>query len=73
MATYTVAQCDAQIVALEAALDEIVLLPVKGTTGKTSLDLSGKRAEIEDRIETWQQRRAALLNGGVALRPQRGC
>lgn len=73
MATWTVQQCDDAIAELEAALDELVLLPVRGSTGKTSRDLSGKSAEIQDRIETWQSRRAALLNGGVAVRPQRGC
>lgn len=70
---YTVAQCDSKIAELEAALDELALLPMKGTTGKTTIDLTNKRADIEARLDTWTLRRAALANGGVALRTRREC
>lgn len=73
MATWTVEQCDAKIAEFESALDELALLPTRTTTGKTSVDLSGKSAEIQERLETWRQRRSALLNGGRAPRLERCC
>jgi hypothetical protein len=68
-----VEQCEAKIAELEQALDELALLPARGGTGKTQLDFVGKAAELQDRIETWQLRREALLNGGVARRKERMC
>lgn len=73
MASYTVEQCDAKLTELQAALDELALLPTRGSTGKTSLDLSGASERVKDQIETWQLRRDALLNGGIALRTRREC
>lgn len=70
---YTVEQCDAKLAELEEALDELALLPDEGSTGKTQLKLDGATARIKDRIETWQLRRAAALNGGRALRTRRTC
>ena len=45
----------------------------KPSEGQTSLDLSGASERVKDQIDTWQLRRDALLNGGVALRTRREC
>lgn len=66
-------QCDAKIAAFQAALDELALLPTRGSTGKTALDLSQNEARIKDRIEHWQGVKAALQNGGAAPRTERCC
>lgn len=71
--TWTVERCDAEIAALEAKLDELISLPTSGSTGKTSLNFAGKTQEIRERIEEWQDRRRALLNGGYAPRLRRSC
>lgn len=70
---YTIAQCDEKIAELEAALDELATLPTRGHTGKTAVDLSGADGRIQDRLDTWKMRRAALLNGGEAPRLRRSC
>lgn len=70
---YTVEQCDSQIAALEAALDELALLPDEGATGKTRLKLEGATGRAEARLETWKLRRAAALNGGYLPRLRRDC
>lgn len=71
--TWTVERCDAEIAALEAKLDELISLPTSGSTGKTSLNFAGKTQEIRERLEEWQDRRRALLNGGYAPRLRRSC
>lgn len=73
LTTWTVEQCDQEIAALEAALDKMILLPTSGSTGKTSLNFAGKTKEIRERIEEWQDRRRAILNGGYAPRLRRTC
>lgn len=69
----TVEQCDEKIAAFQAALDELALLPTRGQTGRTMLDLSDNEAKLLERIEHWQGVKAALLNGGVAVRKTRCC
>lgn len=70
----TVAQIDASIAEFEAARDEIILLPERGTIGETDYEMgSGKLAQIENRLAALYVERAAALNGGRALRPRRGC
>lgn len=72
-APWTLAEVEAKIAAFEAALDDLALLPTRGSTGKTSLDLSGKAREIQDRLDTWRERREALINGEAASYRERGC
>lgn len=70
----TVAQIDAKLAELEEARDELILLPTEGTIGRTSVKLGDKKLDqIEGRISDLRLERAALLNGGRALRPRRGC
>lgn len=71
--TYTAAECLTKIAALEAALEEIVMLPTRGRTGKTMLDHSKTPQEIERQLQVWRGRLKAARNGGRALRKRRGC
>lgn len=71
--TWTVPQCEAKLAELREALDELALLPKRGRTGKTELDMTGKVAELEAQIDKWERRREALLNGGRARRKERMC
>jgi len=70
---WTIPQCEDKLVQLREALDELVLLPTSGSTGKTSLSFAGKVAELEAQIDKWERRREALLNGGRAVRKERIC
>lgn len=70
---WTIPQCEAKLVQLREALDELVLLPTSGSTGKTKLDFAGKVGELEAQIDKWERRREALLNGGRAVRKERIC
>lgn len=66
---YTIAECEAKIVALEALRYELVGVPVSGGERSAQINLSGKRQEIQDEIAIWEGRLADLYSGG-AERPR---
>ena len=69
----TVAECDAKIAKLEAERESLRRVPTRGAVGRTSIDLGGKRAEVEEELELWRERRLAALNGGRAVNRTRVC
>lgn len=73
MALPTLAQCDAKIVELQAAFEEACLLPTRGNVGNSSVDLTGTPDRIKSLLDEWVEKRAAVINGGVALRTRRDC
>lgn len=68
--TWTTAECDAKLAALEEQLAEAVTLPTSGSTGKNSMNLAGMAERIRGEMARWRRRRRVAAGQGV--RQQRG-
>lgn len=71
--TWTVTECLDAIDALETERDALRAVPVRGMVGKTQVDLTGKRSEIDADLALWRTRLDAARNGGHARRGRWGC
>lgn len=68
MASYTLEQCDAAILDLEAQILEAAGLPNDGSIGGSSFaGIDGMDARLERQLRLWRARRGLLLNGGVPV------
>lgn len=71
---WTVAECLAQIEALEAKLVRLADVPTSGQVGRTRVDLADNPRRIEKLLKTWRARLAAARHPqGLAERPRWGC
>lgn len=67
-------ECLEQIEALEAKRDALVDVPVRGSVGRTSIDLGDKDSQLERQIALWRVRLGAARDTcGIASRPRWGC
>lgn len=72
--TWTVSECLEQIEALEAKRSALVDVPVRGSVGNTTIDLSDKPGSIADELALWRVRLAAARSPSrMAERPRWGC
>lgn len=72
--TWTAEECIEEIEALEAKRVALVDVPVKGTVGRTTVDLSTTPKLIDDALRLWRARLATTRSAtGLAERPRWGC
>jgi len=72
--TWTASECVEAIEALEAKRSALVDVPVRGSVGNTSIDLSGQGKTIDRELAEWRVRlQAARSPSRLAERPRWGC